>query len=422
MLNNKHIVLGITSGIAAYKAPMIVRGLTALGAEVQVVMSANAHRFVSPMALQAVAGHPVRGDLWDEHAEAAMGHIELAKWADCILIAPATANTLAKLAQGLADDLLTTLCLATEAPVVVAPAMNQAMYAHATTQANLARLRDLGHHIVGPDSGEQACGDVGPGRMSEPDVLVDYVSNLLAASVSALDANALSDPLSGYRVMVTTGPTLEAIDPVRFISNHSSGRQGLAIAEAALAAGAAVTVVAGPGVAATDDAIDRIDVTSALDMQRAVNEHLAGVDIFIGVAAVADYRPANPEEQKMKRSGEPGAGLESALVENPDIIAGVAQRSPRPLVIGFAAETNNTLEHARAKRARKGLDAIVLNDVSDPSIGFNSSHNAATLIYEGGEITMPRQSKAQIAHTLIHQIPQIFAAQLAGTNPESVTQ
>ena len=418
MLNDKHIVLGITSGIAAYKAPMIVRGLTALGAEVQVVMSANAHRFVSPMALQAVAGRPARADLWDEDAEAAMGHIELAKWADCVLIAPATANTIAKLAHGLADDLLTTLCLATEAPVVLAPAMNRAMYGHATTQANLARLTELGHHFVGPDSGEQACGDVGPGRMSEPEALVDYVSSLLSASVATLDSQALAN----YHVMVTTGPTLEAIDPVRFISNHSSGLQGLSIADAALAAGARVTLVAGPGVAASDQAIARIDVVSALDMERAVNENIDDVDIFIGVAAVADYRPAVAEEQKMKRSGEPGAGIEIALVENPDIIAGVARRDARRLVIGFAAETNNTVEHARAKRKRKGLDAIVLNDVSDPSIGFNSSHNAATLIYDGGEIAMPRQSKAQIAHTLIHQIPQIFAAQLAGTNPESVTQ
>jgi len=406
---------------------MIVRGLTGLGAQVQVVMTANAHRFVSPMALQAVAGLPIRQDLWDEEAEAAMGHIELARWADCVLIAPATCNTIAKLAHGGADDLLSTVCLATQAPIVIAPAMNQAMYAHATTQRNLATLAQMGYATIGPDSGEQACGDIGAGRMSEPDQIVADVCEIVHNRATSGDAPTpfvAPDPggLMGKRVLITTGPTLEAIDPVRYISNHSSGLQGLSLAEAAQQAGAEVTLVAGPNVAPSHPDIKRIDVVSALDMQAAVQAELDGLDLFIGVAAVADYRPAHAAEQKLKRSGEPGAGMTIELIENPDIIAGVAASHPKPLVIGFAAETNDTLAHARAKRERKGLDAIVLNDVSDPSIGFNSSHNAATLIYDGGEVVLPRQSKQQIAHTLISQIPQIFATQLAGTNPESVTQ
>ena len=411
-LKDKRILLGICSGIAAYKAPILVRALRGLGAEVQTVLSANAHRFVAPTALQAVSGHAVRQDLWDPNAEAAMGHIELARWADVIIIAPATANTIAKLANGNADDLLTTLCLATTAPIIIAPAMNQQMYQHAATQKNLVRLSELGYQRVGPDSGEQACGEEGPGRMSEPEAIVSYLQRQLASDQSLQD----------FTVMITTGPTVEAIDPVRYISNHSSGLQGLSLAEAAYAAGAEVVLIAGPKVAAASSGITRIDVTSALDMHKAVRENLPGVDIFIGVAAVADYRAAAPQEQKIKRAGDRDAGISIAFVENPDIIADVAKHRPRPLVIGFAAETNNTLEHARDKRIRKGLDAIVLNDVSDPSIGFNSSHNAATLIYDRGEVVFPRQSKRQLADSLISQIPDIFASQLADTNPESVTK
>ncbi len=413
-LTNKHIVLAISAGIAAYKAPFIVRGLRAAGAEVQVVLSANAHHFVTPTSLQAVAGNPVRQDPWDSQAEAAMGHIELARWADLVLVAPATANTMAKLAHGQADDLLTTLCLATPAPVLVAPAMNQQMYRHPATQNNLAALEALGYELVGPDSGEQACGDEGPGRMSEPEALIAAVGRKLAAGPRTLE---------GRTVMITTGPTLEPIDPVRYISNHSSGLQGLCLAEAAAAAGARVIVVAGPKVQDCAAPVERIDVTTALEMEQAVQSRLHEIDIFIGVAAVADYRPATSHEQKLKRSGEPDAEMTVSLVENPDIIAGVARHAQRPrLVIGFAAETNDTLAHARAKRERKGLDAIVLNDVSDPSIGFNSANNAATFIYEGGEVTFPKQSKRQLADSLISQIPDIFASQLADTNPETVTQ
>ncbi|NOX49393.1 MAG: bifunctional phosphopantothenoylcysteine decarboxylase/phosphopantothenate--cysteine ligase CoaBC [Gammaproteobacteria bacterium] len=410
-LSGKHILLAVSAGIAAYKAPLIVRTLRAVGAQVQVVLSANAHHFVTPTTLQAVAGSPVRQDMWDEAAEAAMGHIELARWADIVLVAPATANTLAKLAHGMADDLLSTTCLATQAPVVVAPAMNQHMYQHPATQANLKAVQALGYHIVGPDSGEQACGDDGPGRMSQPDELVAFLASLQVTSV-----------LSGYRVMVTAGPTLEPIDPVRYISNHSSGLQGLSIAEAAKAAGAEVILIAGPRVAASSAGIQRLDVVTALEMQSAVQEHLHGIDIFIGVAAVADYRPKLAAGKKIKRSGGESGSLSLEFVENPDIIAGVAQHRPKPLVIGFAAETNNTLEHARTKRIRKQLDAIVLNDVADPSIGFNSPHNAATLIFEHGEITLPKQTKRQLADTLISQLVLIFASQLANTNPESMSE
>ncbi len=403
-LSGKHIVLGITSGIAAYKAPILVRALRGAGAEVQVVLSDNAHRFVSPMSLQAVCGRPVRQSLWDESAEAAMGHIELARWADVIVIAPATANCIAQLAQGRAPDLLTTLCLATAAPVVVAPAMNQQMYKHPATQANLSTLSGFGYQLCGPDSGDQACRDDGPGRMSEPASIAAYLANLFTTPI-----------LTQTHVMITAGPTVEAIDPVRFISNHSSGRQGLAFAEAALTLGADVTLIAGPGVPLTHEGIRRIDVQSALDMHEAVHAHIAGVDLFIGVAAVADYRPADVVEQKMKRSGQAEARKEISLIENPDIIASVAALPNRPLVIGFAAETENGLQHARDKLTRKRLDAVVLNDVSDQSIGFHGSHNAATLIFPDNEITFPRQSKQQLASLIIANLVDNFAEKLVHT-------
>lgn len=385
------------------------------------VMTDNAHHFVTATSLQAVAGLPVRQDLWDEHAEAAMGHIELARWADLIVIAPATANTIARLAHGMADDLLTTLCLATTAPVWVAPAMNQQMFQHHATQANLRNLQSLGYRLIGPESGDQACGEVGPGRMTEPD---DIVAALASSTLAApATFNAETHNLHNRTVMITAGPTLEAIDPVRYISNHSSGLQGIAMADAALAAGAHVIFIAGPKVPATHPAIQRIDVISALDMQAAVHEHLPGVDIFIGVAAVADYRPVEAAAQKMKRAGDAGAGLTIALVENPDIIAGVARHPDKPrVVIGFAAETNDTHKHARQKLERKGLDAVIVNDVSEPGIGFNSSDNAATLIHAHGEVVFARQSKTQLAHGLIAQVVDIFASQLADTNPESVSE
>lgn len=412
-LSNKRIILAVSAGIAAYKSPILVRALTAAGADVQVVLSANAHHFVTPTSLQAVSGRPVRQNLWDEQAEAAMGHIELARWADVVILAPATANTIAHLAHGFAHDLVTTLCLATEAPVFVAPAMNQQMYQHPATTANLRSLLDYGYQLIGPDSGEQACGETGPGRMTEPEAIVEALQDALSLT---------SGSLAGLTVTITAGPTVEAIDPVRYISNHSSGLQGTCLAESAARAGATVKLIAGPRVPSVTSKIERVDVTSAQDMYQAAMAHTADTDIFIGVAAVADYRPAAPAEQKMKRSGEPGAGLSIDLVENPDIIASVAQHPRRPLVIGFAAETNDTLEHARAKRLRKNLDAIVLNDVSDPSIGFNSANNAATLIYDQGQIALPKQSKQQLADNLISNLTNIFGAKLAEAKRHAVTE
>ncbi len=406
-LAGQNILLGISAGIAAYKAPMLVRALRAEGADVQVVLTDQANRFVTTTSLQAVSGHPVRQSLWDEAAEAAMGHIELARWATLVVVAPATANTIAGFAAGGARDLLSTLVLATTAPVYVAPAMNQQMYQHVATQDNLARLQALGYGLIGPDSGSQACGEEGPGRMTEPEAIVAHLADAVTAAPAPTPLPAAT-ALSGVHCLITAGPTLEAIDPVRFISNHSSGKQGLAIAEAARLAGATVTLVAGPGVGACHADIQRVDVVSALDMHAAVHATLAETDLFVGVAAVADYRPATAAEQKMKRSGEQGATLNIELVENPDIIASVAAAESRPFVVGFAAETNDTLQHAREKRLRKGLDAIVVNDVSDARIGFNSDHNAAVFIHGNGEVDLPMQSKSALAKALLAHISELF--------------
>ena len=405
-LSGQNILLGITGGIAAYKTPMLVRQLVEAGANIQVVMSENAHRFVTSTTLQAVSGNPVRDDLWDPAAEAAMGHIELARWADQILIAPATANAIARLAAGDASNLLYTLCLASSAPISLAPAMNQQMFQHPAVQRNLATLTADGCHVIGPDSGDQACGDQGPGRMTEPEDLV------LALAQPKQPWAGSRGPLSGRTVIVTTGPTREAIDPVRYISNHSSGLQGMAIADAAKQAGADVILVAGPGVAESSPDMQRIDITSAQEMHAKVHEHLAAADIFIGVAAVADYRPANPEEQKIKRHLKADEDVKLSLIENPDIIASVVRAKQAKVVVGFAAETHDTLQNARDKRVRKGLDAIVVNDVSDQSIGFNRRDNEVTLIHEGGDIHFGKQSKTAIAQQLMEQVVELFAAKI----------
>ena len=400
-LSGQHILLGVSGGIAAYKTPILVRRLVEAGASVQVVMTANAHQFVTATTLQAVSGNPVRDDLWDAGAEAAMGHIELARWADQILIAPATANTIARLASGEASDLLSTLYLASPAPVSIAPAMNQQMFQHPAVQRNLVTLKDDGCRIIGPDSGDQACGDQGPGRMTEPE-------DLLTALAQQSLTEDQQGSLAGCSVTVTTGPTREAIDPVRYISNHSSGLQGLAVAEAARRAGAKVTLIAGPGVEGAHSDIERQDVTTAQDMYEQVHKALPTTDIFIGVAAVADYRPAVAQEQKIKRHQHEEPDMRLALVENPDIIASVVASGQVKVVVGFAAETNDTLNNAREKRARKGLDAIVVNDVSDQNIGFNSINNAVTLIYEGGEIDFGTQPKTEIANQLVNQLATLF--------------
>lgn len=399
-LSGKHILLGVSGGIAAYKTPMLVRQLVQAGALVQVVMTENAHHFVTATTLQAVSGHAVRDDLWDQAAEAAMGHIELARWADHILIAPATAGTISRLANGDASDLLTTLCLASNAPMSLAPAMNQQMFAHPAVQRNLATLRSDGWQIIGPDSGDQACGDTGPGRMSEPQALVQ--------ALSASAAEPVLCSMSGQTLMITTGPTREAIDPVRYISNHSSGLQGLAIAEAGRQAGAKVILIAGPGVAECHADITRINIISAQEMHDSVHQHLPGTDLFIGVAAVADYRPATAPQQKIKRHAQADSSPQLPLVENPDIIASVVQAGQARMVVGFAAETNDALANAREKRQRKGLDAIVVNDVSDQRIGFNSADNAVTLIHADGEVDFGIQPKTAIAEQLISQLAALL--------------
>ena len=409
-LEGQNILLGITAGVAAYKTPALVRALRAEGAEVNVVMSTNAHKFVTPTALQAVAGHPVRDDLWDPNAEASMGHIELARWANQILIAPATANCIAALAHGQAYDLLTTLCLATDAQVLVAPAMNQRMYLHAATQQNLRALQGFGYRVIPPDYGEQACGEYGPGRLPDPSTLI----SALDQSGMAPEAAAI---VKNLNIMITAGPTQEAIDPVRFISNHSSGVQGLSLAEAAASAGAQVTLIAGPGVPESSASIERHNVVSAADMHAAVHGRLETIDLFIGVAAVADYRVAEAAEQKIKKNPSNEEHLDLRLVENPDIIASVAASAHDVVVVGFAAETQDTLNHARAKRQRKGLHAIIVNDVSDSSIGFNSPNNATTFICDHAEVSFERQSKKDMATKLLQQIAKTLGEQLTNGKP-----
>ncbi|MFA7558394.1 MAG: bifunctional phosphopantothenoylcysteine decarboxylase/phosphopantothenate--cysteine ligase CoaBC [Hydrogenophaga sp.] len=389
-LQGKHILLGVTGGIAAYKAPVLVRELRRAGAEVRVVTTSAAEAFVGPLSLQAVSGHPVRRELFDPAAEAGMDHIALARWADLVLVAPATADFLARLGAGLADDLLATLCLATAAPIAVAPAMNQQMWRAAATVHNVGLLRGRGVHVFGPAEGEQACGEAGPGRMLEPLELVTCCAGLLGAS----------DRLAGVRVLVTAGPTREALDPVRFISNRSSGRMGFAVAEAAAAAGAAVTLVSGPVDLPTPPGVQRVDVVSAAEMAAAVDAR--DCDLFIGTAAVADYRPLAIAPEKIKKSA---ARLTLELERNLDILASVAARPARPFTVGFAAETEHLEAHARDKLARKGLDMIAANDVSPRAEGgFDSAVNALRVFWADGEATLPLQDKRQLARELVQLI------------------
>ncbi len=416
----KRILLGVAGGIGAYKAPALVRKLREMNAEIVPVLTRNAERFVTTTALQAVAGRKARTSLWDEDAEAAMGHIELARWADAVVVAPATANVIARLANGLADDLLTTACLATAAPLFLAPAMNTRMWGHPATQRNVARLVADGATVLGPADGEQACGEFGPGRMLEPAEIAAAVMNAIAAAQC----------LAGVNVLLTAGPTREFLDPVRFISNRSSGRQGFALAEAARDAGAEVTLVAGPVHLASPPGVSRIDVVSASEMKAAVAERVPQADIFISVAAVADYRPSHMHGQKLKKEEQDGAGMRVALEENEDIIGSVtaafdnaghagaasgspesneAGETPRPFVVGFAAETHNALAYARDKRRRKRMDAIVVNDVSDAGIGFDSTDNAVTLIHEGGEVAIGKMPKTAVAARLVREIAALYS-------------
>jgi phosphopantothenoylcysteine decarboxylase/phosphopantothenate--cysteine ligase len=392
-LSGKHILLGVTGGIAAYKSAELVRQLRARGARVRVVMTAGAQEFITPLTLQALSGNPVHCELLDRDAEAAMGHIELARWADALLVAPATADFLARLQQGRADDLLTAVALACDAPVAVAPAMNRAMWENPATRANINSLRTRGIHIWGPASGEQACGEVGPGRLLEPDELVRMLGSLFETGV-----------LSGCRVLVTAGPTREAIDPVRYISNHSSGRMGFAVARAASEAGAGVVLVSGPVSLETPEGVTRIDVVSADEMQRAVQERVAECDIFISVAAVADYRPEVIAAHKLKKSA---SQMTLAMTRNPDILAGVAALANAPFTVGFAAETDALEDNARAKRAAKSIDMIAANRVGEGA-GFDVPDNALQVYWQGGEQALPLADKEKLARQLVELIAQRF--------------
>jgi len=392
-LQQKRIVLGITGGIAAYKSAELVRRLREQGADVRVVMSESATRFITPLTLQALSGHPVHVDLFDAETQTGMGHIELARWADLLLIAPATANCIAKLAHGLADDLLSTLLLASKAKVALAPAMNQAMWSHPATGANLALLQSRGVQIFGPGVGSQACGDIGPGRMLEADEIATLAASCFTPQV-----------LAGLRVLITAGPTQESIDPVRYISNHSSGKMGFALAAAAAQAGAQVTLVAGPVHLPTPAGVQRVDVKSAREMLTAC-EAAMPADVLIAAAAVADYHPQTVAAHKLKKNPQNPDGLRLQLRCNPDILATLAKRKDRPFCVGFAAETEHLLEHAAVKLHGKNLDLIVANDVKRSDIGFNSDDNAVTVIDRSGQqIRLDKASKSEIARQLIDLI------------------
>ena len=390
-LTNKKIVLGITGGIAAYKCAELVRRLKDSGCEVKVVMTESAKHFITPLTMQAVSGETVSDSLLDPSAEASMGHIEFAKWADLILVAPATCNIIAKMAAGIADDLLTTLLLATPAKVAVAPAMNQQMYAHAATQANLATLKARNVLIWGPGKGEQACGDVGAGRMLEPHELV-----------ALCIAKEQPQLLAGKTITITAGPTREPLDPVRFISNHSSGKMGYALAEAALQLGAEVNLISGPVNIKAPTGVNLINIESAEELLTESLTYAPQSDAFIGCAAVADYRAANIATQKMKKQGDE---LTLTLTKNPDVIAAIANlKQNRPYTVGFAAETQNVESYAKGKLKNKNLDMICANDVSKSGLGFNSDHNALTLYWHNEQLELPTTSKIEIARKVIEQL------------------
>ncbi|MBC3765889.1 bifunctional phosphopantothenoylcysteine decarboxylase/phosphopantothenate--cysteine ligase CoaBC [Neptunicella marina] len=393
-LTNKNVLLGISGGIAAYKCPDLVRKLKAAGANVRVVATKSALEFVSPLSLQAVSGFEVACDLLDPAAEAAMGHIELARWADMLLIAPATANTLAKITHGLADDLLSTICLATDAPVFIAPAMNQQMWKAAITQQNIAELAKRGYQILGPAEGEQACGDVGAGRMLEPVELVEALAEQNQPQI-----------LAGKSILITAGPTQEAIDPVRYLSNHSSGKMGYALAIAAQKLGATVTLVSGPTRLNPPAGCEFIGVKSAQQMYDAVMQQVDKHNVFIGCAAVADYRVDEVMSQKIKKDNDK---LSLTFVKNPDILASVAALPKPPFTVGFAAETHDLSHYAQDKLKRKKLNMIAANDVSDTSIGFNSDHNALSIFWPGGQQRLAKNNKDMLAYQLLTLMNQHY--------------
>ena len=401
-LANKRILLGITGGIAAYKAAELVRILKKADADVRVVMTVGAMEFITPLTLQALSGNPVHHELLDSAAEAGMGHIELARWADLILVTPASANFIARLTNGMGDDLLTTICLASEAPLALAPAMNQAMWRDPVTQANVGHLIDLKGsklYIFGPAEGSQACGDIGPGRMLEPETIAGMAADLFETGL-----------LSGRHVVITAGPTREAIDPVRYISNHSSGKMGYALAVAARDAGARVTLISGPVNLPAPDKVTVVPAVSAREMLDSSLAQLSDCDIFIASAAVADYRPLAPQGEKIKKSSET---MELTLIKNPDIVSTVANHEQRPFTVGFAAETQDIDPYARQKLVSKNLDMIVGNDVSRSDIGFNSDENAVTVFWSENQQSFDPRSKSSLAMDLIELIAHQFAAKQA---------
>jgi phosphopantothenoylcysteine decarboxylase/phosphopantothenate--cysteine ligase len=394
-MQGKRILLGVTGGIAAYKSADLVRRLRERDAEVQVVMTAAAQEFITPLTFQALSGRAVRTELWDSAAEAAMGHIELARWAELVVVAPASADFIARLASGRADDLLATLCLATDAPIAVAPTMNRLMWSNTATRANIALLKQRGVHLFGPAEGDQACGEVGPGRMLEPVAIAQLAESLLAPR----------GPLTGRRVLVTAGPTRERIDPVRFVSNRSSGKMGFAVAEAARAAGAEVVIVCGPVALATPVGVRRVDVESAADMLNAVLKEVERTDIFISTAAVADYRPAHPPEHKIKKSSE---RLAVEMERTVDIIGTVAARPDPPFVVGFAAETENVEQNARTKMLKKNLDMIAANEVGHDK-AFDCPDNELVVLWRNGRRQLNRAAKSTLARQLVALIVEAAA-------------
>ena len=388
-LANKNILLGVTGGIAAYKSAEIVRHLKKSGASVRVVMTRSAEEFITPLTLQALSGNRVSTELLDAEAEAAMGHIELAKWADGILIAPATANTIARLSSGRGDDLLSTVTLAFDGPISVAPAMNQAMWRDERTQENLKKLIDQDFGICGPGSGEQACGDVGLGRMLEPLDILDMFS---------LSFN--EGTLSGKKILITAGPTQEPIDPVRFITNRSSGKMGYSLVEAALESGANVTLISGPVNIEPPSNCNFVSIKTAEEMYDAVMHHISGMDVYIGTAAVSDYSPAKASDSKIKKDGS-SSPMVLELKENQDILKSVSELEQRPYVVGFAAETNDLIKNAEKKLSNKNLDLIIANDVSNKDIGFDSDDNEVTLITEKEKYLIERQNKRKVSKKII---------------------
>lgn len=395
-LANKHVLVGVTGGIAAYKAADLVRRLMEAGAAVRVVMTRNATQFVTPLTMQAVSGEPVYVELLDTETDSGMGHIELARWADVIIVVPASANVIARLAHGMADDLLTTLCLASQAPVMVAPAMNQIMWLNPATQANLAILESRGIARLGPADGSQACGEVGPGRLLEPTQLVEALENLIT-----------SNRLTGHKMVITAGPTYEAIDPVRMITNHSSGKMGYALAQAATEAGAEVVLVSGPTNMAPPYGTRRISVISAQEMYNAVMEEVNDADLFLAVAAVADYRPIDPKPEKIKKDAD---RIQLTLTKNRDIVSEVAQLHKRPFTVGFAAETQDLERHAREKLIHKRLDMVIANRIDVPGIGFGSDENAVVIMDRHGSHSLEAMPKSRLARILIDEIADRYHA------------